>query len=165
MEFSIQHRLEPLVALYDALVAERLARATTVFWVLAVAAATGLLLGLWPGALWAGILGASAMAVALFGVFRDGVRRQVHQQFEVLQLQSMRYRISDEGLHESSDVGECLLRWHAFEPPRDRAGFLLVPRRPAESGRVIALPLDQLGADARLAIEDRITRSAGTRMG
>lgn len=165
MEFSVTHRLDRLVPLYEAIWAERFGRAITVFGAVAVASMTALIL--WSGGPWLAVaaLSASLMAIALISLARESMRQQVERQFAELGLQQMRYRIEDTGFSEASTAGDCTLRWHAFAPPRELAGFLVLPRRPANSGNVIALPLDQLSAEARRAIEDRIGHAAATRVG
>lgn len=165
MEFNVSHRLDRLVPLYDALWTERLGRATTVFRVLAVASMTVLLS--WPAARWPAlaVVSASVMAIALIGLARDALRRQIRGQYEALDLQQIRYRIHDEGLSETTAAGEGTLRWRAFAPPRELAGFLVLQRRPAGSGNVIALPLDQIGPEVRRAIEDRIAHATTTGVG
>jgi hypothetical protein len=165
MEFDISHRIDRVVSLYDALWAERFSAPARVSLGGAVAAACALLL--WPGAriASAAICSACALAAAVAWWIRSTTRQQVQRQFDELRLAHMRYRVLEEGLSESSAAGNCLLRWHALAPPRELAGFLVVPRRPIDSNNLIALPLDQLSAEARRAIEDRIGRAAATPVG
>lgn len=165
MEFNVSHRLDRVVGLYDALWAERFRAPALWSFGGAVAAACAMLL--WPGArlVAVAIFSACVLATAIARLVRSMTRQQVRRQFEELRLAQMRYRVLDEGLSESSAAGDCMLRWHALAPPRELAGFLVVPRRPIDSNNLIALPLDQLSAEARLAIEDRIGRAAATRVG
>ena len=166
MEFSIRHRLDALLALYTALGRERLGTATRVCWILAIGSATAALL-MWPTLNWAwtALSGGSVVAIALLGLARDNIQRQVRQQFELVGAGPIHYRIGESGLREDSAIGESLLRWQAFDSPRELAGFLLLPRRPAISGLVIALPLDQVAENARREIQDRIAHANATRMG
>jgi hypothetical protein len=165
MEFTVTHRLDRLLPLYDALVVERVGRARTLLWIVAVAAATALLMG--RGMPWwaAALLAGSATAIALIGMTRESVRQHVTAQFELLEREPLRYRLDEAGLFEASFVGEGTLRWHAFAAPRELAGFLVLPRHPVQGGHLIALPLDQLPPEARRVIEGRVERAASGPMG
>jgi hypothetical protein len=165
MEFEVRHDTARVQALYQALWAERFRAAVRVSGVVAFAAMTWLLLG-GRGPAFAGIvLGAAVMFIGCAEVVREGVRRQVAGWLAEFGSAPLHYRIDADGLHETSAVGECRLRWHAFAPARELGGFLVLPRRPADSGQIIALPLAALPAAARQAIEDRLGAAATGRMG
>jgi hypothetical protein len=165
MEASITHRLDRLAALYDALWAERFRRPVIVLYVVAVAATTAILV--WPEARLIAVAIASACVVmiAVARVASVSMQQRIRQQIEALDLWTLRYRIDEGALAEASAVGECSLHWHAFAPPREIAGYLVLQRRPVSSGNLIALPLDQLGAEVRSTLEDRVARASAPRMG
>jgi hypothetical protein len=163
MEIEVQHRPERLVALYDVLWAERFRTVMFIAGSLAVAALVWLLLG--GRVLPAGVFGASLAVVVAGQLVRETLRRQVAAQLASFGAQPLRYHIDDEGLRETSSIGDCQLRWHAFDRPRELGGFLVLPRHPKDVGQVIALPLESLPADARQAIEDRVAAASTTRVG
>jgi hypothetical protein len=165
MEFEVRHDAARVQALYQALWAERFRAAVWVSNLVAVAAMTWLLLGGTGLAVAGTVLGAAVMFIGCAQVVREGVRRQVAGWLAEFGAAPLHYRIDADGLHETSAVGECRLRWHAFAPARELEGFLVLPRRPADSGQVIALPLAALPAAARLAIEDRLGAAGAGRMG
>jgi hypothetical protein len=165
MEFTIHHRLETMLAFYEALLKERYGNARTVSLIVALAAMVALVLALpWPW-VWSALLGGSAVALAGLGMVRDAVRKQVREQYELVGAASLRYRIEDDGLFEVSRLGESRMRWHAFAPPRELAGHLVLARLPLDAGAIIALPLDQIDSAQRQALEDHVKRATQPPMG
>jgi hypothetical protein len=163
MEIEVRHNLERLIALYDALWAERFRAVMVIAGSLAGASLVWLALG--GRMLPAGVFGASLVVVAVSWLGRATMRRQVTAQLALFGPQPLRYRIGDETLSEASSLGDCSLRWRAFDRPRELQGFFVLPRHPTDAGNVIALPLDSLSADARRLIEDRIAAAAATPVG
>jgi hypothetical protein len=163
MEIEVRHSVERLTALYDALWAERFRTVIVIAGVLAGASLVWLTLGgrLLP----AGVFGASLVVVVAAWLVRTTMRRQVAAQWALFGAQPMRYGIGDEALSEASSLGNCSLRWRAFDRPRELQGFLVLPRHPTDAGNVIALPLDSLSVEARRLIEDRIAAAAATPVG
>jgi hypothetical protein len=159
-EFSVQHRPERLGGLYRALASRSVGGLRRGAWGVFVVCVFGMVFTASLGWPWVAVAACALTLAAGLDVLREQQIATALALLEAIGPQGLRYRVDGAGMAESSVLSEVHMPWTSFTGRRELAGYLVLERVPARAGLIVALPLDQVPAEARLAIEAQVPQAA-----